>query len=570
MLYENLPGINVTLKDGGLIIPETGGSESILIIAPSLVASAPEEPVLVRSSSELVSFGFGDFYVGGQVNPIAAEWKAATDGGAKVVYLVALKEIDSARAGELEQAAIDAAVAGGLTSQAATTKYKDVLKGTTDAAAMRRKFVYFYDLLMSDLLDFSVDHVVLKGVTLEDEVASLEAAFFPEVPNIEDFPYIGGFVNSSYVLTGGVVNYPLAVSAGTSDKLVVKVGGTDATFTLPAKTYNGTTLTVNDLANDLQTVINASTSGVKGKVTVDNGKLVIYFADTAVVQAGTTATGLQLTGSGVLQKTNQGLITKGSFAQTLADYCQTKTLMRDASIGYIGVKSPVDTKVSTIRKYVDELAKLDTEISPYLQVVVSEVGVILPVTNAVQYVNGATAYAALLCTLPKQSAPTNKKLPGVKAIRFDFSLRQLSRLTSKKFVTFRIKDGTSLVVTDGITTAPSILLGGVNRDSDFARVSTLRIAQLAITVVREAVDPFIGEANGMPEYNALNTAIKSALETIREAGAITGYKFSVANVTSRMDEATVILEIVPAFELRRVQVQVNLSPSDEYLASLGL
>ncbi|MEK1829062.1 hypothetical protein AAAC51_07885 [Priestia megaterium] len=105
------------------------------------------------------------------------------------------------------------------------------------------------------------------------------------------------------------------------------------------------------------------------------------------------------------------------------------------------------------------------------------------------------------------------------------------------------------------------------RDSDFSRVSTLRIAQLAVTVVREAVDPFIGEANGMPEYNALNTAVKSALETIREAGAITGYKFTIANVTSRMDEATVLLEIVPAFELRRVELQVNLAPSEDLFSS---
>ena len=98
MLYENLPGINVTLKDGGLIVPERGGSESILIIAPSLAKDAPEEPVLIRSSTELVQAGFGDFYVAGEVNPIVAEWKVATDAGARMVYLVALKEISLERA----------------------------------------------------------------------------------------------------------------------------------------------------------------------------------------------------------------------------------------------------------------------------------------------------------------------------------------------------------------------------------------------------------------------------------------------------------------------------------------
>lgn len=563
MLYDNLPGINVTLNDGGLIVPDRGDSETMLVIAPSLAKNAPEEPVLVRSSNELTSNGFGDFYVGGQVNPIAAEWKAATDAGAKMVYLVALKEISLDHATELEQSAIDAFTANGGTLVEAQAKFQGVLAGKTEAAAMRRKFVYFYDLLMGTLLDFTVDHVVLKGVTLEDEVSGLAAEFFPEVQNIEDFPYIGGMVISSYVLQSSTLDYPVKVTADTNDKLVVKVGGVDTTLTIPAKTYDGSNLTLADLATDLQAVVDESV--LDADVREEDGKLVIYFAEPASVASETTATDLALSGSAVWKKTQLGKIFKGSFAQTVADYCATKTLMKSAAVGYIGVRSPVDAKVSTIRKYVDELLKLDTEISPYLQVVGSEVGVIMPVTNSVHYTNGATHYAALISNLKKESAPTNKTVPGVKAVRFDYSLRQLSRLTAKKIVTFRLKDRTNLIVTDGVTTAPSIVIGSTVRDSDFTRLSTLRITQLAITVVREAVEPFIGEANEMPQYNAMNTAIKSALETIREAGAISGYKFSIANVSSYLDQATVVLEIIPAFELRRVEVQVNLTPSEYML-----
>lgn len=570
MLYENLPGINVTLKDGGLIVPERGGSESILIIAPSLAKDAPEEPVLIRSSTELVQAGFGDFYVAGEVNPIAAEWKAATDAGARMVYLVALKEISLERAAELEKYAIDAYVAAGNQLVEAQAKFKDVLVGSTEAVRMRRKFIYFYDMLMSDLLDFTVDHVVLKGVTLEDEATNLVGEFFPEVPNSEDFPYISGMVTSSYVMESHAINYPVEIKTGTSDTLVVKVDGKDVTFTLPAKTYNGSSLTIADLVKDLKTVINADATGIKVNVREDSGKIVLYFDAPASIQAGTTASGLQLDKQvATWKKTSFGVIHRGSFAQTVADYCSMKTLMKSAAIGYIGVKSPVDTKVSTIRKYVEELSKIDTEISPYLQVVGSEVGVIMPTTNSIHYVNGATHYAALLSTLRKESAPTNKPIKGVKAIRFDYSLRQLSKLTSKKIVTFRLKDSNQLVVTDGITTAPSIVMAGKVRESDFARLSTLRITQLAIQVVREAVEPFIGEANEMPQYNAMNTAIKSALEKIREAGAIQGYKFSIENLGVYLDEVTVTLEIIPAFELRRVQVQVNLTPPEYMLQGLS-
>lgn len=570
MSFENLPGLNVTLKDGGLVIPDRGVSDSILIVAPCLMPDAPDEPVLARSSNDLIAKGLGDFYVGGEVNPIAAEWKAATDGGARTVYVCALKEISLARAAELENDAIDAAAADGATLPEAQAKFQNVLSGSTDAAKLRRKFIYFYDMLMGTLLDFSIDHVVVKGVTVEDQVDSLAAEFFPEVPEIESFPAIGGMVISSYLLTGSAITYPLAITTGTNDKLVLNVGGTEQSFTLPAKTYDGVTLTVKDLADDLQTVIDAHVSNLVADVRESAGRLVVAFAEAVSVVTGaskTTATGMGLTGSAVLTKETKGLIAKGSFAKTVADYCSNKTLIKQSTLGYIGVRPPADVKVSTLRSYVAQLEALDTEISPYLQIVGSESSVILPGTNEVFFLNGATHYAALVSTLRPNSAPTNKVLKGVRGMRFEFSLRQLSKLTTKKIVTFRFKDdpqlGRQLVITDGITSAPDLVIGGKARESDYIRLSTLRITQLTIAVVRQAVEPFIGESNDMPQYNALNTAVKSALEKLREAGVIRGYSFNIQAVTSRLDQASVLLQIIPAFEMRKVNVEVNLTYSDQ-------
>ncbi|MDK2600709.1 hypothetical protein QO179_24755 [Bacillus stercoris] len=59
--YPNLPGIEVTIADGGLILPEDSTTESLLIIAPCVKQDAPEEPVLVRQSSDLELNGFGTF-----------------------------------------------------------------------------------------------------------------------------------------------------------------------------------------------------------------------------------------------------------------------------------------------------------------------------------------------------------------------------------------------------------------------------------------------------------------------------------------------------------------------------
>lgn len=565
--YDNLPGINVTVKDGGLIIPDTGGSESMLIIAPSLMKDAPTEPVLVRSSSELVSYGFGDFYVGGEVNPIAAEWKVAVDAGCKVIYLVALQEISAERAAELEAAAESKLMSRGLTTLAAQSKTSGVLTGNTEQAKKNRLFIGFHDLLMGTLLDFSVDHLVVKGVTLQDEVEGMQPAFFPESDEIENFPHIGGFIVSSYTLSTDILSYPVEVKSGVNNEIAFTMSSGDVTATLTEATYDGRSLSLSDLAADIERALSEADTPITARVRENNGIITIYAQEALTVKAESTTVDLGFEGTAVWKKTSFGTIVRGSFAQAIADYCSQKTLMEKSVVGYIGVNSPSDTRAATIRKHVADLMTLDTEISPYLQVVASETGIILPVSNQVYYTNGATHYAALVSTLDPESAPTNKVVPGVKASRFNYSLRQLSQLTSKKMVTFRVKNGNQLVVTDGVTTAPYIEIANVVRDSDYSRLSTLRITQLAITVVREACEPFIGEANQIPQYTSLNTAIRSALETIREAGAIMGYSFSVQAVSSRLDQATVALEIIPAYELRRVDVEVNLSPPSDLLAS---
>jgi hypothetical protein len=92
--YPNLPGIEVSIADGGLILPEDAATQSMLIIAPSVKPGAPTEPVLVRQSSELETAGFGTFVEAGVVNPIAAAWKAAFEGGNRRIYLMALTGAD--------------------------------------------------------------------------------------------------------------------------------------------------------------------------------------------------------------------------------------------------------------------------------------------------------------------------------------------------------------------------------------------------------------------------------------------------------------------------------------------
>jgi hypothetical protein len=78
-------------------------------------------------------------------------------------------------------------------------------------------------------------------------------------------------------------------------------------------------------------------------------------------------------------------------------------------------------------------------------------------------------------------------------------------------------------------------------------------------MVREATDPFIGEANELPQYNALNTAIKSTLVKLQENRVIQDFSFAVIARANTLDEAIVTLRIVPMYELRAVQVDMSLT-----------
>lgn len=167
------------------------------------------------------------------------------------------------------------------------------------------------------------------------------------------------------------------------------------------------------------------------------------------------------------------------------------------------------------------------------------------------YAPQTAAYAGFVSSLRPESAPTNKIVPNSRKLRYKLSVAQLNDLTAARYITFRDRDG-SVVITDGCTSAPA--------GSDFGRKSTQRIVFAAMNVVRGAAEPFIGEPNELPQQNALNTAIKSGLNKMKENGAITAYRFNISATLEQkiLGESYIDLELVPAFENRKIRVSVAL------------
>lgn len=174
--------------------------------------------------------------------------------------------------------------------------------------------------------------------------------------------------------------------------------------------------------------------------------------------------------------------------------------------------------------------------------------------------SGAAAYAGLVSSLNPESAPTNKIIPNAIGMRYSLSPSQLNDLTGFRYVTFRQRHGGAIVVTDACTAASPLLDGS---KSDYSRLSTLRITFAAVNVVRSAAEPFIGEPNETPQHNALNTAIRSGLDSMKKAGALNDYRFSItADIRQKiLGEGSIDLEIIPALELRRIRVSVALRPT---------
>ena len=526
--FTNLPGIEVSIADGGLILPEDAATQSMLIIAPSAQVGAPQEPVLIRESAELATYGFGGFIgTDGKVNPIAGAWKAAFDGGCRQIYLMALNGTDE-----------------------------------------KTKFTYLQDKLFGLLADFTVDHIVAVGVYADADVATIAATDFVSAEDKANFPNAPGVITYGYVVRGTALQLPVTVTTTTADTIVINDGTTDKTITVDPKVYDGSTEAkgLTQLGTDLTAeLVGAGLTNFK--VVVENGQLVIIGDKAFTVKSGNLLAGLKLTAATASAKEQHSLgkVYAGSFAKLLGDYAASQTQNYGSTIAYIATKAPASNTLTTVKTYVDALLARSNEYSGYVQVTGGSVfGYQIPNYNGVFYTDGdlhltPVSYAALASGLRPESATTNKPVAGVAALWYQLSLRQLNALTGKKYVTFRVKNN-RVIVTDGVTSAPDLLIGGQKRSSDFTRLSTLRITQAAVQLVRETSEPFIGEANRMPQYNAMNAAIKGALEAMKTQGAIMDYRFSIVARGSTLNEAKITLDIVPAFELRKISIDVALRP----------
>ena len=392
--------------------------------------------------------------------------------------------------------------------------------------------------------------------------------------------YDGAIYNIELVVAGDTLTVKVPAVKGDAD-LAYELKTDDSTPVY--KTLNALIAEINtDTANNMVTLaLAAGATGTDdaelgtGTVTLSGGADAPTNMYTALASAYELLTEYEVDVTAVLgvyadqTPTDKAV---GDYAKQLAEHCYKASGQDRLNIGVIAAEPLADTSLSGVATKVAALLALENtytyqgtdargatrnvDIGRYISVCfgdgqfrdrsMSKLGS--------YYGPMAAVYAGLISTLAGQSATTNKVLPGVSNLSFRLSLQQLDNLTAKRFVTFRQRTGRGVSVVDGVTAA---LTG-----SDWTRLSTVRIIGDITKALIDASEPYIGEAGGVVQRNALQTTVKTTLDAIQSAGAIQQYLFTVTATPSEMVQgiANIMLEVVPAFELRKIRTVITLRP----------
>jgi hypothetical protein len=165
----------------------------------------------------------------------------------------------------------------------------------------------------------------------------------------------------------------------------------------------------------------------------------------------------------------------------------------------------------------------------------------------------ASTYSGIVSALDPKDAPTNNLVSGV-TLPFRISNSKLSALIGQRYIFCQVKSkGT--VIADSPTAA--------RPESDYRRLTTVRIVKLSVDAIRSVADPFVGKAGGTPQRAALETACQGALNRLQKAGYLSRHELLITQTAAERvnGNATIELVLVPAFELRRITVVISLRPA---------
>lgn len=192
------------------------------------------------------------------------------------------------------------------------------------------------------------------------------------------------------------------------------------------------------------------------------------------------------------------------------------------------------------------------EVGPYVTVIAAEIKPVnyMSGTTDFGYANGAAHLAATMSIIPSYSSVVNKAAYNIESVRYSPTRTQQAALSTKGVNSIVINFNKIPVFGEGLTFGWST--------SDYTRLSTKRIVNDAVSVVRQACQRFVGEPSNIQTRNAMETAITSGLRGMQIVGALLGSDFTVSYIPNE-NKAVVDLILTPAFELKEIEVRVAIN-----------
>lgn len=165
------------------------------------------------------------------------------------------------------------------------------------------------------------------------------------------------------------------------------------------------------------------------------------------------------------------------------------------------------------------------------------------------YSNGSAAFAAAVSRMASYTSTINKTVYNIAALRYNPSKSTLLAMTNKGVNSIMLNFNRAPIFTDGVTFAGST--------SDYSRLTTLRIVNEAMLVVRQSCQKFIGQPSTIQVRNSMETSITSSLRGMQQLGAILDSDFNIRYIADE-NKALIDLVITPAFELKNIEVQMSV------------
>lgn len=244
-----------------------------------------------------------------------------------------------------------------------------------------------------------------------------------------------------------------------------------------------------------------------------------------------------------------------SFLRNVARKCRDITDRSNPCFAVMGVKPAAGVDQLSAGQVANHLN--DTTVFPdrdpdgirdgqYISVVGAE---LRPVAydDSYGWANGAATYGAFASTLPSEVGATGKRVPDIEELRYGLTRPDQIKVIGKGVVPIAYDSLGRPRVVDALTFAAP--------PSDYIRLSTLRIVFDAVQMVRNATEPFVGQPSTLHHRNSMETAISSALRNMQVVGALLGSDF-VVTYLARENKAKIDLVLIPAFEMRNIEVSV--------------